>query len=141
MITLNRIQAAAFLNMHPVTLLQKVHAGIIPAAKPAKSWVFIQQDLTDYLRGLYSTSKHNEPYFFKQNEAASSNNVTVTKKGLGVKSRYYQLLGITDCPQIHSSKPDLRSGERHADVANRVAKGEAVGLVVNSGNMPQSQRG
>lgn len=56
MITMNRTEAAKLLNMHPITLLQKVHAGIIPAAKPAKSWVFIQDDLMEYLRSIY---KHN----------------------------------------------------------------------------------
>ncbi|NOS98838.1 MAG: helix-turn-helix domain-containing protein [Methylotenera sp.] len=139
MITLNRLQAAAFLNMHPVTLLQKVHAGIIPAAKPAKSWVFIQQDLLDYLRGLYSTNKHNEQNIDNQSEVASRCHVTVTKKGLGVKSGYYQLLGIADCPQIHSPQPDPRSGACHADGVGQVAHSEAVGLVVNSVNMTQSK--
>lgn len=139
MITLNRIQAAAFLNMHPVTLLHKVHAGIIPAAKPAKSWVFVQQDLLDYLRGLYSTKNHNMFTETKSGQLNISDNVTVTNKGSGVKKAYYQLLGIADYPQIHSPQPDPRSGARHADGVDQVAKGEAVGLVVNSVNMTQSK--
>ena len=43
--TLNLEQAAAFLNMHPVTLQAKARAGEIPAAKPGKCWTFIQDDL------------------------------------------------------------------------------------------------
>lgn len=131
MITLNRTQAAAFLNMHPVTLLQKVHAGIIPAAKPAKSWVFIQQDLLDYLRGLYSTKNHNTVTETKNNQPNISDNVTVTNKGFGVKKAYYQLLGIDDCPQIHSPKPDrvVANATRTKRIRSR---SEAVGLVVNS---------
>ena len=43
--TLNLEQAAAFLNMHPVTLQAKTRAGEIPAAKPGKCWTFIQDDL------------------------------------------------------------------------------------------------
>lgn len=140
MSTLNLKQAADFLKMHPVTLLQKANAGLVPAAKPAKRWVFIQQDLLDYLRGLYPTNKHDKPTQ-KQGEAVSSNQLGVFKKGVGVKTGYYQLLGITDCPQIHSPQPAARSGARHADVAGQVAKGEAVGLVVNSVNTVQSVRG
>ncbi len=141
MITLNRLQAAAFLNMHPVTLLQKVHAGIIPAAKPAKSWVFIQQDLLDYLRGLYPANTHNILHFDIQKDALFDNQLTIPKIDSGFKGRYYQLLGITDCPQIHSPKPDSRSGACHADEANQVAEGEAVGLVGKSEITVKSSRG
>lgn len=51
--TLNLEQAAAFLHMHPYTVMHKVHAGLIPAAKPGKRWVFVEADLVDYLRGQY----------------------------------------------------------------------------------------
>lgn len=132
MTTMNLKQAAAYLHMHRVTLLLKAQSGKIPAAKPAKCWVFIEQDLLDYLRGLYRTHKPND------NEHQSN---TVISKGWGSKSSYYQLLGIADCPQIHSPQPDPRSGARHADGANQVAKGEAVGLVVKSVSMTQSKRG
>jgi excisionase family DNA binding protein len=52
--TLNLEQAAAFLNMHPVTVQAKARTGEIPAAKPGKRWTFIQDDLVSYLRSLYS---------------------------------------------------------------------------------------
>lgn len=139
MITLNLKQAAVLLNMHPVTLLLKANAGIVPAAKPAKSWVFIQQDLLDYLRGLYPIKNHHMATVAEATQPIISNNVTVTKKGLGVKKAYYQLLGIADYPQIHSPQPDPRSGARHADGVDQVAKGEAVELVVKSVNMTQSK--
>ena len=51
--TLNLEQAAAFLHMHPYTLQQKIHAGEIPAAKPGKRWVLVDDDLVAYLRGQY----------------------------------------------------------------------------------------
>ena len=130
MTTLNLEQAAAYLHMHRVTLLIKAQAGQIPAAKPAKRWVFIEHDLIEYLRSLYPAQK------IKASEPKSTLQVALS---LGFERSYYQLLGMSDCPQIHSPKPDPRSGERHADGANRVAKGEAVGLVVKSGNMPQSK--
>jgi hypothetical protein len=132
MTTMNLKQAAAYLHMHPVTLLLKAQNGKIPAAKPAKCWVFIEQDLIDYLRGLYRTQKP------KNRDNQSNADIS---KGLSSKRSYYQLLGIADCPQIHSPQPDPRSGVCHADGANQVAKGEAVGLVVKSVNMTQSVRG
>lgn len=128
--TLNLIQAAALLHMHRVTLLLKAQSGEIPAAKPAKCWVFIEQDIQDYLRGLYRTQQTNI------NLQQTS---TVTTKLAGSKRSYYQALGIADCPQIHSQQPDSRSGARHADEVNQVAKGEAVELVVKSVNMTQSK--
>ena len=47
-------QAADFLNMHPVTLQAKARTGEVPAAKPAKGWTFIKDDLVINLRSLYS---------------------------------------------------------------------------------------
>ncbi len=137
MTTLNLKQAAAYLNMHHVTLLRKAQQGEVPAAKPAKRWVFILQDLQSYLRGLYRyhNTSNNNAIEMKSN-CNSLQQPSITLKN---KKAYYQLLGITDCPQIHSPQPDPRSGARHADGANQVAKGEAVGLVVNSVNMTQSK--
>ena len=54
MYTLNLEQAAAFLHLHPMTLLRKAQSGEVPAAKPGKRWVFISVDLEDYLRSKYS---------------------------------------------------------------------------------------
>jgi excisionase family DNA binding protein len=55
--TLTLEQAAAFLNLHRVTVIQKVRAGIIPGAKPGKCWTFIEEDLTAYLRSLYPSHR------------------------------------------------------------------------------------
>ena len=52
--TLNLEQAAAFLHLHPITLLRKINSGEIPAAKIGKRWVLIELDLLDYLRSKYS---------------------------------------------------------------------------------------
>ncbi len=52
--TFNLHEAAAFLKMHPISLQAKAKAGLIPAAKAAKSWVFIKTDLVVYLRSLYA---------------------------------------------------------------------------------------
>ena len=146
MITLNLKQAAVLLNMHPVTLLLKANAGIVPAAKPAKCWVFIQQDLLDYLRSLYLIKNSYQVATANERQATSSNPILAISytlptinKGLRVKNAYFQLLKIADYPQIHSPQPDPRSGARHADGVDQVAKGEAVELVVKSVNMTQSK--
>ncbi|MCH9697761.1 MAG: helix-turn-helix domain-containing protein [Gammaproteobacteria bacterium] len=52
--TLDLIEAATFLHMSPAVLRQKACAGIIRGAKPGKRWVFLESDLADYLRSLYS---------------------------------------------------------------------------------------
>jgi hypothetical protein len=53
MSTLTLQQAAEFLKIHPVTLLEKANAGIVPGAKIGKRWVFIEIDLIDYIRSQY----------------------------------------------------------------------------------------
>ncbi|MDE0249927.1 MAG: helix-turn-helix domain-containing protein [Gammaproteobacteria bacterium] len=39
--------------MSPAVVRQKARAGIILGAKPGKCWVFLEDDLADYLRSLY----------------------------------------------------------------------------------------
>lgn len=43
--TLNLLEAATFLRMHPEELRRRAKLGHIPGAKPGKSWVFLQDDL------------------------------------------------------------------------------------------------
>lgn len=52
--TLNLEQAAELLKLHPQTVLQRARLGEIPAAKPGKCWVFIEEDLIIWLRSLYN---------------------------------------------------------------------------------------
>jgi hypothetical protein len=47
-------EAAAFLRMHPEEVRRRARLGLLPGAKPGKRWVFIEADLADYLRSLYS---------------------------------------------------------------------------------------
>lgn len=133
MMTMNCTEAAKFLNMHPVTLSKKAHAGIIPAAKLAKSWVFIQDDLIQYIRGFYQQNKL---------PAAQQDLKPISEplKDYKTKNTYYKLLGIADCPQIHSPKPDRVVA--NATQTKRIrSRSEAVGLVVNSAAMSQSTCG
>jgi hypothetical protein len=49
--------AAKLLGMKPAALRIKAKTGKIPGAKPGKEWVFIEQDIIDYIRGLYLSGK------------------------------------------------------------------------------------
>jgi len=51
--TLTLPQAAEFLKLHPQTVRKLALAGEIPAAKPGKCWVFVEQDLASWLRSRY----------------------------------------------------------------------------------------
>ncbi len=52
--TLDLKQGAAFLKLHPEELRRRAKAGSIPAAKVGRAWVFLEDDLAEYLRSLYS---------------------------------------------------------------------------------------
>ncbi len=52
--TLDLQEAAAFLRMNPETLRRKTKARIIPGAKPGKSWVYVEEDLIDFIRSQYT---------------------------------------------------------------------------------------
>jgi hypothetical protein len=54
---LDLYEAADFLKMHWQTLREKAVRGEIPAAKPAKKWVFIKPDLVSYLRSFYAQQR------------------------------------------------------------------------------------
>jgi len=52
--TLGLSDAAALLRLHPEELRQRAKTGRIPGAKVGRAWVFIEEDLADHLRSLYS---------------------------------------------------------------------------------------
>ena len=54
MITLTLREAAGFLKIHSEELRRRAKGGVIPGAKVGRAWVFLQDDLADYLRSLYS---------------------------------------------------------------------------------------
>ena len=43
-----------FLKMSPEVLRQKAKAGDVPGAKPGKCWVFLEDDLAEYIRSQYA---------------------------------------------------------------------------------------
>jgi excisionase family DNA binding protein len=79
--TLNLKQAAAFLNMHPVTVQEKARAGQLPGAKPGKCWVFLEDDLAAYLRSLYPSTRQALQGDVKESMACHSTNAGARRIG------------------------------------------------------------
>ncbi|WP_354332702.1 helix-turn-helix domain-containing protein [Undibacterium sp. GrIS 1.2] len=52
--TLDLEEAAAFLKMHPEEVRRRAKLGYLPGAKPGKSWVFLENDLAEYVRSHYA---------------------------------------------------------------------------------------
>jgi excisionase family DNA binding protein len=50
--TLNLSQAAALLMISEDALMRKARAGIVPASKPGRRWVFRREALDEYLAKL-----------------------------------------------------------------------------------------
>ena len=55
--TLNLPEAAGLLRMHAESLCQKTRQGRIPGAKIGKRWVFLEEDLVQYLRSQYPSQQ------------------------------------------------------------------------------------
>src|SRR3954447_3945746 len=55
--TLDLHQAAAFLHMHPEEVRRRAKLGLLPGAKPGKAWIFIDDDLADYVRSHYANKR------------------------------------------------------------------------------------
>ncbi|MHB1668342.1 hypothetical protein [Thiomonas sp.] len=43
--------------MHPEEVRRRSKVGLIPGAKAGRAWVFIDDDLADWLRGLYAAPR------------------------------------------------------------------------------------
>ncbi|MHB1832331.1 MAG: helix-turn-helix domain-containing protein [Acidiferrobacteraceae bacterium] len=52
--TLTLKEAAVFLKMHPQTLRRLALKAALPAARTGRRWVFIEEDLAQWLRSRYS---------------------------------------------------------------------------------------
>ncbi len=52
--TLDLIEAGKFLKMHPEEVRKRVKQGRLPGAKIGRAWVFIQDDLANFIRAQYS---------------------------------------------------------------------------------------
>ena len=54
---MNLSEAANFLKMNAESLRQLAKHGKVPGAKIGKCWVFIEQDLADFIRSRYSVQR------------------------------------------------------------------------------------
>jgi len=52
--SMNLYEAANFLKLHPEELRRRAKAGKVPAAKIGKCWVFLVDDIVEFLRSQYS---------------------------------------------------------------------------------------
>ena len=57
--TLNLEDAAKLLIIHPVTLQARINSGAIPAVKIGKRWVFIEEDLLQWIRSQYTINRQD----------------------------------------------------------------------------------
>ena len=73
---LNLNDAAQLLHMHEQTLREKARAGLIPAAKPGKKWIFVKEDLFSYLRGQYKTCLHESKVTHTGDKSCYTNDLT-----------------------------------------------------------------
>ncbi|MFQ6024276.1 MAG: helix-turn-helix domain-containing protein [Acidiferrobacterales bacterium] len=84
--TLGLHEAARFLRMNPEALRQKAKAGRIPGAKPGKCWVFLEQDLAEYLRSQYACPRQ-AVRVTNVHEEAICHSTVATKCGGSTSSR------------------------------------------------------
>ena len=105
--TLDLHEAAAFLKLHAEELRRRAKAGQVRGAKVGRAWVFLEDDLVDYLRSLYprprqalrvTLGKEVEPCHFA-NAAASGGSTSTPPTG----SEYANLLGLPTEPSRKSS--------------------------------------
>ena len=55
--TLGVIEAAAILRIHKDTLVDRVKSGEIRGVKIGRAWVFIEEDLVEYIRARYAVNQ------------------------------------------------------------------------------------
>ena len=99
--TLDVCAAAAFLLSHPVELRRRAKWGLVPAAKIGKRWVFIKDDLVNFVRSQYAVSrqalqvtsrKESTCHFTREEQPGGSN------ASLQMESEYKNLLGLATKP-------------------------------------------
>ena len=99
--TFSLSEAAAFLRCHPEELRRRTKLGQIPGAKVGRAWVFLEDDLADYVRSLYpqprqalqvTLRKEMECHFANAAESGGSTSTLPTG------SEYAALLGLPTKP-------------------------------------------
>jgi Helix-turn-helix domain len=100
--SLNLVEAAQFLKCHPEELRRRAKVGVIPGAKVGRAWVFLDDDLAQYLRSLYSQPRQalrvtlgkEVDLCHYANAAQSGGSISSPQAG----SDYVNLLGLSTKP-------------------------------------------
>lgn len=108
--TLNLAEAAGFLKMHPEEVRCRAKRGLIPASKPGRRWVFIDEDLAAFLRGKYAsdrqalrvTSEKGRTPWVSANEAQSGGSISRPHQA----SEYDKVLKLAARPKRRNSTTD-----------------------------------
>jgi excisionase family DNA binding protein len=95
--TLSLKEAAALLRMHPQTVRRLALKGELPAAKPGKSWLFVEDDLLAWVRSRYVSARQvpagqevmTQWHSTKEATRSSGGSASPSKDG-----RYADLLGL-----------------------------------------------
>jgi Helix-turn-helix domain len=101
--TLSLREAAAFLHMHPEEVRTRAKRGIIPGAKVGRCWVFIEDDLAEFVRSLYPVKRPALPV---RDSASESADRSVGLNSLRTMKEYNELLRPT--PKRKSRSPRAR---------------------------------
>lgn len=104
--TLDLVAAAGFLLLHPEVLRKRASAGLVPGAKVGKRWVFVEDDLVNFLRSQYAwnrqalqvTSRKESPCHFISAEIPGGSSAR-TQTG----DEYKNLLGLATKPSRKNS--------------------------------------
>jgi len=94
-------EAAAFLRCHPEELRRRAKIGQIPGAKVGRAWVFLEEDLVDYVRSLYSEPRQALQVTLRKEMECHFANAAVaggSTSSLQTGSEYAALLGLPTKP-------------------------------------------
>lgn len=104
--TLDLSEAAGFLKMHPEELRRRAKCGLIPGAKAGRAWVFLEEDLADWLRSRYTAPRQFSRINLKHEvEPCHSTNAD---RSIGsmlshpTENEYASLLGLITKPTLKS---------------------------------------
>lgn len=105
--TLTLDEAASFLKMHPEEVRRRTKLGAIPGAKAGRAWVFIEEDLADWLRSLYAQPRQALRVALRK-EIDTCHSTNVDPRGGSMlshpaESEYANLLGLTAKPSLKNS--------------------------------------
>jgi hypothetical protein len=88
--TFNLPEAADFLHMHQEEVRTRAKRGLIPGAKIGRRWVFIEDDLAEFVRSLYPVKRQALPVTKTNLEGADRSGGSLSR----TIKEYEKLLGL-----------------------------------------------